>query len=448
MSLGGSDGCLLAMRATCGKMAQDVAVTVMSILLRKLVMRKPVAMALVALLFVASNILSLAGGLSAGWYLRRPTAATALPSSAPEMSPVPEEGRLKIFLEAWQFIDQEFFSEQPLDDQKINYEAIRGVIKALGDPYTTFMEPPQRSLERSSYEGKFGGIGAVLSMNDKNEPFISQVMNGAPAEAAGLQAGDILLAADEKAFAGLSLDQVVLQIRGPIGTIVILLVRREGREQTFAITRAEIKQPTVSWEAVDAGRIAHIELTFFAEPTGAELSTALSEIRQAGIKEIILDLRGNRGGLLNVAGEVTSKFVKQGVLVYERNYDEKGQIVENPYMIPRSNLIFDSEPLAVLVDKGTASASEIVAGAIQDYQRGTLVGETTFGKGSVQYLHELSDQSSLHVTASNWLTPQKRPIHGIGLTPDIEAKRSEEDIRAGRDPQLDRAIAALTEKRK
>lgn len=209
---------------------------------------------------------------------------------------------------------------------------------------------------------------------------------------------------------------------------------------------------------LDEGRIGYVQLTLFAEPTGNELAEALREVRKAGaakgVKEpgIILDLRGNRGGLLAAAGEVTAQFIKSGVLLYERKHGPEGSDIEEAYMIPvntkgsPSRPLLEKELLVILVDKGTASASEIVAGAIQDYKRGILIGETTFGKGSVQFLHELSDKSSLHVTSANWLTPLKRRIHGSGLTPDVEVRRSDEDIRVGRDPQLDRAIEHLRER--
>jgi len=193
------------------------------------------------------------------------------------------------------------------------------------------------------------------------------------------------------------------------------------------------------------GQGGHVQLTFFAEPTGDELAGALAEIRDQGISRIILDLRGNRGGLLSASGEVVSKFIPEGVLLYERRRGANGEPVEGAYMIPDSAKSYTEERLVVLVDEGTASAAEIVAGAIQDYGRGVLIGEKTYGKGSMQYVHELSDGSSLHVTAAHWLTPHKRPINGLGLDPDIAVSRTTEDIQAGIDPQLERALQYCAE---
>ncbi len=431
--------------------------------------RSPFMLLVLFLLVLSASSFTFVAGFGVGWYAHKPpTPVTPAPSPTPTTVATKEDGqkdkpidsRLSTFWEAWQLVDRDFYSEKPLDYQQVTYGAIRGLLGALGDPYTIFVEPPQHELEKSGYQGKFGGIGARISINDKKQPMLVEIIKNTPAEAAGLQPGDIVLQVDGKPVEGLSLDQVVLKIRGPVGTTVELLMQREGQAAPlrFSIVRAEIKQPTVEWKMLDEGRIGYVQLTLFAEPTGNELAEALREVRKAGaakgVKEpgIILDLRGNRGGLLAAAGEVTAQFIKSGVLLYERKHGPEGSDIEEAYMIPvntkgsPSRPLLEKELLVILVDKGTASASEIVAGAIQDYKRGILIGETTFGKGSVQFLHELSDKSSLHVTSANWLTPLKRRIHGSGLTPDVEVRRSDEDIRVGRDPQLDRAIEHLRER--
>lgn len=417
--------------------------------------RKAFVWALVLLVvLVMTNLASLAVGFGVGRLSGRASVApTALPS--PALSAVPSAsaslassnptGDLPVFWEAWHLIQRDFFSEEPIDERQVTYGAIRGLISGLNDPYTSFVEPTQHELEKDSYAGKFGGIGAILLLSERQEAIIAEVISDTPAQRAGLLVGDVIVQVDGVDVSGMMLDEIVARVRGPVDTTVELSVRRGAETilRTFSIVRAEIRQPTVRWEPVGDGYAAYIRLSFFAEPTGAELLSALQEIQAVGITRLILDLRGNRGGLLTAAAEVTSHFIRQGTLLYERHYNAAGEIEEVAYAIPTSSLVLEREPLVVLVDKGTASASEIVAGAVRDYQRGILIGETTYGKGSVQYLHELSDNSSLHVTAAHWLTPLKTKINGVGLTPDIVVARSEDDLRAGIDPPLERALEYL-----
>ena len=424
-------------------------------------------LAIAAVLLIALNVVSLAAGFGLGWYGRgsRDRSTASVASAPPSPTPIEESGwaasptvppaeqstGLDVLLQAWDFVERDYYSEEPVDNAAVNYGAIRGLLGALNDPHTRFVEPPQAELDKSGYEGKFGGIGAYISTDEDGRPFISAVIPGNPAEAAGLMDGDAILAVDGEDVQGLTQDEVVLKIRGPIDTVVTLTVQRAGAVNPIEIRvrRAEIKLPTVSWEPIDGGQVAHIKLEFFASPTSQELEEALHEIAMMDIAEIILDLRANRGGLLSSAGEVAGQFIDGGVLLYERRRgDNSGsEIIEEAYMIPRMRGTETKAALVVLVDAGTASASEIVAGAIQDYARGILIGEATFGKGSMQYVHELSDGSSLHVTAAHWLTPNKRPINGTGLAPDIEVALTQDDLDAGRDPQLEQAIAYLAGRR-
>lgn len=425
-------------------------------------------------LMLCSNGLSFLTGVSVGWLARGSAASvvsmadtrhtavlekvaspspTSIPSPSPTLAPPsPSPGLdtaspLELFTEAWEIIEREFYAEQPWDRQQAAYSAIRGLVTSLGDPHTRFAEPSQHELDKSNYAGKFGGIGAWIALDEQGRSVIARLMEGMPAESAGLQVGDLILQIDRQPVKGLSQDEIVLRIRGPVGSVVELGIQRAGQEGVlyFSVTRVEIKQPTVSWKPLEDGNIAYIQLTFFAEPTADELEDVMREIRTLGISRVILDLRDNRGGLLGPAGEVAGHFIREGVLLYERRRSESGDLEEEAYMIPGSALIMENERLVVLVGGGTASAAEIVAGAIQDYGRGTLIGEKTFGKGSMQYVHELSDQSSLHVTAAHWLTPKKRRIQGEGLTPDIEVTMTTEDLREGRDPQIERAIEYLRE---
>jgi carboxyl-terminal processing protease len=233
-------------------------------------------------------------------------------------------------------------------------------------------------------------------------------------------------------------------IRGPVDTVVRITVRREGIEGTeeslaFEITRQEVEIPSVSWRTLEeAPTIGYVKLNLFSERTADELREALDDLLAKGAAQIILDLRDNGGGLLEAAIKVTSQFIEDGVVLYEQK--QSGQ--EKFYPIESKYPVVDV-PLVVLVNGGTASASEIVAGAMQDRERGLLVGEETFGKGSVQLIYDLSDGSSLHVTAARWLTPDRHQIDGAGLTPDVEVALTEQDQEQGRDPQLERAIQVM-----
>jgi carboxyl-terminal processing protease len=226
-----------------------------------------------------------------------------------------------------------------------------------------------------------------------------------------------------------------------VGTQVVLTLQRVGVADPVivTVTRKNIQTPSVEWRTLDQDpAIGYIRVRLFTERTGREMERALQDLREAGITSLILDLRDNGGGLLDAAVDVSSQFLRDGVVLYEDRRDES----EKFYSVKKGGLALDL-PLVVLVNGGTASASEIVAGALQDYGRASLIGEKTFGKGSVQLVYDLTDQSSLHVTIARWLTPNRHRIDGEGLKPDVEVIPTEEDRAGGTDPQLDRAVAYL-----
>jgi carboxyl-terminal processing protease len=236
-------------------------------------------------------------------------------------------------------------------------------------------------------------------------------------------------------------EQIVALIRGEIGTEVVLGIKREGQEEPIEITvvRAVIETPSVNWIALEQDpTIGYVQLTGFTERSNEELNQAFDELAAQGVKSYILDLRNNGGGLLDTAVNVASQFLRSGVVLKEDRQNEGERVYE---VRPGGKLL--DQPLVVLVNGGTASASEIVAGALQDYKRAPLIGEKTFGKGSVQLIYELSDRSRLHVTVAKWFTPNDNLIDQVGLKPDIEVLITEEDRAAGRDPQLERAIEFL-----
>jgi carboxyl-terminal processing protease len=353
---------------------------------------------------------------------------------------VPDEEFFGIFWEAWDILEQGFYGELP-EREDLPYAAIEGVIASTGDPYTAFLDPVQAKIFKTDLQGGFEGIGATVRLGVDGRLLVVQPLPGWPAIEAGLRAGDIVLEVDGTALQGMSLYEAISLIRGPAGTNVRLLVEREEVDDPFEIeiTRARIELPSVESRMLE-DNLGYVRLRDFGQTAGREIEKALKELDANDLDGLIFDLRGNRGGYLSVAVEVTSEFVGEGPILIERFRD--GQ--ERRYPVELGGRALDV-PLVVLVDGGSASASEIAAGAIQDTGRGTLIGTTTLGKGSVQTVHDLSDGSELRVTIARWFTPNDREIHGVGLEPDIEIELTEQDILDERDPQLDRAIEYLME---
>jgi carboxyl-terminal processing protease len=345
-----------------------------------------------------------------------------------------------VFWEAWRVVQDHFYGDAS-DEQARTYGAIRGSLDALDDPYTVFVEPQQRQREQEELRGSFGGIGAWVERSADGRILLTP-MDDRPAAEAGILAGDELVAVDGVPItADMPFDDVLALVRGEAGDIVRLTVRRENVADplTFDVRRAEIVTPSVSYELTEPG-IGYVRLSIFNERTGDELREALEELEELGATAYVVDLRNNGGGLLPAAIDVASEFLQDGIVMYERrnNAQEKSYPVKGGGALPDA-------PVAVLVNSGTASASEIVAGAIQDNGRGILIGTKTFGKASVQLIFDLSDGSSVHVTNARWLTPDRQEIDGVGLTPDIIVEISKDDREDSRDPQLDQALAYLRE---
>lgn len=317
------------------------------------------------------------------------------------------------------------------------YAAFAGVTDRLGDDYTVLLAPQRAEQFRIDLDASFEGIGSTVNEAEGGGVTIVHPFPGSPAEQAGLVGGDIIVAVDGEDITGLTLDEAIQLIRGPAGTDVVLTIHHEGEETPFdiTVTRDRIDIPVLESETTPEG-ILHVSLFDFSPRGGEELRQVLTKAVDDGVKGVILDLRSNPGGRLDVSIDIASMFIEDGVVVEEkgnRNFEHKA---EGKAILPKDL------PLAVLVDGGTASASEIVAGAIQDYGRGALIGETTFGKGSVQSLFDLSDGSLLRVTTAHWFTPKGRLIQGEGLKPDIEVPFDRE---AGDDNQLQAAIDYLLE---
>jgi len=409
--------------------------------------------ALVALVAAVAYVV----GFGSGYYiaaaitggeaaLPQPTQTLAAPQPVPTCVPPPttgdmdnEERAMQVFWEAWKLLKEEYYGDLP-DPQKMARAAIRGVVATLDDRNTAIIEPDIAKILQEDASGTFEGIGALVRINKDNILEISRLFPGQPAEKAGVKQGDRVIAVDGRSIVGLSLYEAVALIRGPAGTTVRLTIVRAGESKPFDINvvRARIVIPVVQSKMLDEG-IAYVSLTDFSAQATKQLENALGAILSQKPKGLILDLRDNPGGYLQQAIEVADLFLDSGVIASEKFKDGE----ERTFRSGPEGIAQDI-PLVVLVNGGSASASEIVAGALQDRGRAKLVGEKTFGKGSVQLVHKLSDGSEFRVTIAHWFTPNNRQINDTGLTPDLVVPLTEDDIKTGRDPQLDRAIQLLT----
>lgn len=342
---------------------------------------------------------------------------------------------LSVFWEAWDRVGEYFYGELPSARER-TYGAIHETLLLLNDPYTVFVEPQSRELERDRMRGSYGGIGVDLWRDTRGRMVLS-LYPDSPAEQAGVREGDVLLAVDgERVTDEMTLDDMRAWLHGEVDTPVTLTLSRPPTPPfELTITRAMIQVPSVTWRVLDqATEIGYIHVTSFTERTEDEVGIALQELHRAGTAGAILDLRDNYGGLLDPAVGTASQFLSDGIVLYELSRD--GQ--ERSFPV-RSGGVATDVPLVVLVNGGTASAAEVVAAALQDRGRAPLIGEPTFGKGSVQLIYEFSDGSSLHVTTAIWLTPSQHQIQREGLTPDVYVSRGD----GIRDEQLDRAVDYL-----
>jgi carboxyl-terminal processing protease len=366
-------------------------------------------------------------------------AISAPPQGAPAASAEPASQALfGPFWQAWDLIHTRYV-DQPVDDTALLRGSIRGMLEALGDEHTAYMDPEQFRQANIGLTGEYEGIGAWVDTGGKYLTIVAPIP-GTPAEKAGVKAGDVVIAVDGEDMTGIDPSLVIQRILGPEGTTVRLTMSREGTPDPIelSVVRGSINIPSVESEVLEGG-LGYVRLLTFGDETTRDLRAALKALMAQDPSGLILDLRGNGGGYLTTAVDVTSEFVAEGVVLTERFGDGRVEVYQ-----ARSGGLATDIPMVVLVDAGSASASEIVAGALQDTGRAILVGETTYGKGSVQDWVTLDDDGgAVRVTIARWYTPSERQINEAGLKPDLEVLISEEDILAGRDPQLDRAIETL-----
>jgi carboxyl-terminal processing protease len=342
----------------------------------------------------------------------------------------------KTYWDVWNRI-RDSYVHQPVSEQDLFYGSLKGMVDSVGDPYTTYFDPKTAESFNQELSGTFFGIGAEIGEKDEGIIVVAPIADG-PAERGGVRAGDQIIAIDTLTTDGMNVNDAVLKIRGALGTQVVLTLFTEGDTEThdITLTREEIKTDSVTWEIRD-DNIAVVEIHMFNEDTTTLFEKATQEMLEKNVKGIVLDLRNDPGGLLDQAINVAGFWVDGQTVVIEKNQD--GQ---RPFVSGHGARLVGI-PTAVLVNGGSASAAEILSGALQDYKVATIIGEQTFGKGSVQQYYEYEDGSAVKITIAEWLTPLGRSINKVGITPDQIVPFTEEDFHAGKTPQLDAAIAEL-----
>jgi len=343
------------------------------------------------------------------------------------------------FWAAWNAVETKYVGRGNLNRQKMVWGAIEGMAKSLDDPYSVFFPPEETELFVTSVKGEFSGVGMEIGMRDKTLTIITPLKD-TPAYRAGLKAGDKILKINGTSTIDMTTDEAVFMIRGERGTPVTINIFREGEKQPrdVELIRDVINIPVVDTEKKEGG-IFLIRLYNFSENSPNYFRNALREMIESGSNKLILDLRGNAGGYLEASVDIASWFFPAGKIVAIEDFGDNKQ--EN--FRSKGYDIFKNLPFVVLVDQGSASAAEILAGALQDHKVATLIGQKTFGKGSVQELVSITDKTSFKITVARWLTPNGKSISEKGLTPDISVEITEKDLEAGRDPQMQKAIEIL-----
>jgi len=354
----------------------------------------------------------------------------------------PEETNFSLFWQTWQVIQNKFVDKDKINTEAMIYGAISGMVGSLGDPYTVFMEPEDTKRFVEDVKGSFEGVGMEVGIRN-NQLTVIAPLEGTPAQKAGLRAGDAIVKVDNEGTADMTVDEAVNRIRGARGTEVVLTIFRKEweEERDVKVVRGVIEIPSLKWELKD-DNIAYLHLYNFTEKAAYDFRKAAIEILESPARKVILDLRNNPGGYLEVAQDIAGWFMEAGNVVAIEDF---GEGKEQKLYKAEGNGLLASYAVVVIINEGSASASEILAGALRDNQSVKLIGETSFGKGSVQELEKLKGGSSLKVTIAKWLTPKGELITDKGLEPDVKVEISEEDITAEKDPQLDKAIEIIKE---
>ncbi len=346
----------------------------------------------------------------------------------------PESVNMSLFWQAWEVIQEKYVNEEEIDNEKLIQGAIGGMINSLQDDYSIYLNPEETEMFLQDTEGYFQGVGMEIGIRDEQLQVIAPLPN-TPAEKAGLKSGDKILKIDEQSTQNMRIDQAVKLIRGPEGSKVTLTIIRNDQEKDFVLKRAIIEIPSIKLEIID-NNIAYIKIYQFNKLILNEFSNIRNEILKKDIQGIILDLRNNPGGYLNVSVEIAENFLKKDKIVLI----ERKKTGEEILYTNKNNGKLLEYPLIVLINQGSASGSEIVAGALKDNNRAKIIGTPSFGKGSVQSLELLQDSSSIKITVAKWFTPNKEPIDLVGIKPDYIIELTNEQ---NKDAQLDKALELI-----
>ncbi len=383
-----------------------------------------------------------------GWQLGHRDLQIKLTNYQPTVSVVNKEPPkqvkvdFKLFWDTWDLVSRTYFDKKSIDPNKLFYGAISGMVAALGDPYTVFLPPEQQKFSKEELNGSFEGVGIQLGFNKEKRLVVIAPLAGTPAQKAGIKPEDVIVKIADKDTTNMTLPEAVNLIRGAKGTQITLTIFREGESDTrsFTLTRDTIivKSVEVSYKETNTGKsVAVIKLSRFGERTNDEWNEAIADLLSKDSNAVILDLRNNPGGFLEGAVFIGSEFLEDGNVVLQENSEG----ARTSFKVSRAGKLTNI-PLVALINKGSASASEIVAGALQDRKRSTLVGEKSFGKGTIQEAQDLEKGAGIHITVAKWLTPNGRWVNDTqGLEPDVTIENDKED--AAKDAQLDKALELL-----
>ncbi|MFC1756027.1 S41 family peptidase [Patescibacteria group bacterium] len=357
-------------------------------------------------------------------------------------NPGDQEVDFELFWRVWDLVQQDYL-ERPVDGQTMLYGAISGMVESLGDPYTAFLPPQINEAVTDSLNSTYQGIGAELGLKDGLLVIVAP-LDGSPAKDAGIKAGDAILKIEGESTAGITITEAVAKIRGNAGTISTLEIGREGEaSQEIKIKRGVIKIDSVTWEDKGDGT-AYIRISRFGQDTNEEWEKVVKEIviQMDELDAIVLDLRGNPGGYMLSAIHIAGEFFSNKTVLIQQS--ATGEEIDYPAK-RKLGQFKDVPGIFILVDEGSASASEILAAALQKHVKATLIGQKTFGKGTIQDAKDFEDGSGIHITTNKWLTPAKAWVHGEGIEPDIEIEITKEDIENENDTQLNKALELASE---
>lgn len=362
---------------------------------------------------------------------------TTSPSQAQDTQAIGDvEAAFSPLFEAYDLIRARYVDSNLIDTEVLVDGALTGMIEALGDPNSSYINPEDFDLFTSRLSGDVEGIGVVIFTNDDGNVEVQQVIRGTGAEAAGVQVGDVFMTVDGQSVEGMNQNDLALLVRGPEGTSVEIVFQRGEEQITLLITRSKFEAPNVDSEILEDSDVAYFSLSIFDDNSREQIDAALAELDPNSHAGLIFDLRNNGGGLRTEAVEVASAFIEEGAIIYEAEADGSETVYEATGAFANINV-----PIVVLINEYSASASELVAGAMQDYEVAYLIGEISFGKGTVQTLYQLSNEGALRVTIARYLLPSRRWIHDVGVTPDLVVELDETTFEQGNpDPQLQAAV--------